>query len=109
MALTAAERETVITFNDEDDFVHIQTAQRRIVTQVTRNKAAEILEDTTFEGTRMVTAKLPLNAITIRNIAGKRTANARKVRGATCKGTKADGKPCGRIARKDTGFCPAHS
>ena len=33
MSLTAAERETVITFSDEDDTAMVHTHQRRIITR----------------------------------------------------------------------------
>lgn len=111
MALEAAERETVITMSDADDFIHVQTSQRKWITKIEKNAAAEILEDFTFEKTRFITAKLPINAlINFRNVAGQRDVPAkRQMKAAKCSATAASGKPCGRIARKDTGKCPAHS
>ncbi len=110
MALTAAERETVVLMNDADKFIIINTSQRKMVTVLERNAAAEILSDTTFEGTRFLEVKLPLNAFGIRNPKGKRNVEAKRVmKAAKCGADTASGKPCGRIARKDTGKCPVHS
>ncbi len=41
MSLTAPERETVITFSDGDDTATIHTHQRRIITKLKNNPAAE--------------------------------------------------------------------
>lgn len=110
MALTAAERETILNMNDEDDFLIIQTSQRKWVTALERNAAAEILSDFTHEGTRFLEVKLPLNAFGLRNPKGKReTVAKRTIKAAKCSAVAANGKPCQRIARKDTGKCPAHS
>lgn len=113
MALTAAERETVITTDDEDkDFFVIHTSQRPWITSILRNPAAEILEDTEFEGTRLITARFPINLLSKprmpRGGKAKVTVTKRVMNAAKCKGVSADGKPCGRIAKKDTGFCPKH-
>src|SRR5215218_6974404 len=40
MSLTAPERETVITFSDEDDTARVHTHQRRITTKLLNNPAA---------------------------------------------------------------------
>jgi hypothetical protein len=113
MALTAAERETIISTSDEDKFFVVQTSQRKVVTKLLRNKASEIIEDYTFEGTRFLTVKLPLQAISFRSPRGVKSntmaAPKRKITAATCSATTAAGTPCMRIAKKDTGKCPAHS
>lgn len=114
MALTAAERETVITTDDEDkNFFIIHTAQKPWVTSILRNPAAEILSDQVFEGTRMVKAKLPINLLSKpRKPRGAKTntvgAPKRTMNAAKCTGIKADGTPCGRIAKGDTGRCGHH-
>lgn len=113
MALTAAERETIITISDADDHWHIQTSQRPVVTQLLRNPAATILEDKKFDGTRMITATVPSNGITIRKTAkGKVVANkqvaTRMSSAPKCKGTKADGQKCNSIMKGDTGYCVKH-
>ena len=46
--LTAAERETVILLNDEDDVATITTHQRRIITALEKNPAATKTADLTF-------------------------------------------------------------
>jgi len=45
MSLTAPERETVITFSDEDDTATIHTHQRRIITKLKNNQAGPEIED----------------------------------------------------------------
>ncbi len=108
MALTAAERETTITMSDADDMWLIHTSQRKVVTQLLKNPQANVLEDTTFEGTRMLVAEVPANAITIRKASRSRKATGRKVAGNTCGGTKSDGSPCGMVAKNGTGYCRHH-
>ena len=45
MSLTAPERETIITLNDEDDVAHIYTAQRPWITRLKKNPAATLLSE----------------------------------------------------------------
>lgn len=110
MALTAAERETVISISDDEDLWTIHTSQRKMVTQLLKNPSATILEDTTFQGTRMLVATIPANGITVRKggKAKKTSSTPRKVRGTTCSGTKSDGSKCGMVAKNGTGFCRHH-
>ena len=63
MSLTAPERETVITFSDEDDTATIHTHQRRIITKLKNNPAAELIEDISFDGTAGAVFELPVWAI----------------------------------------------
>ena len=51
MSLTAPERETVITFSDDDDTATVHTYQRPIITKLKKNPAARQIEDISFEGT----------------------------------------------------------
>ena len=51
MSLTAPERETVITFSDADDTAQVHTHQRKIITELKNNPAAELIEDISFGGT----------------------------------------------------------
>src|SRR4051812_1718516 len=51
MSLTAPERETVITFSDEDETATVHTHQRRIITKLRNNPAATQVDDLTFNGT----------------------------------------------------------
>ena len=111
MALTAAERETVFTTSDADDVWVIHTSQRKMVTKLLKNPAVTILEDTTFEGTRMLVATLPLNLLNPRQGKGaprKAGTSRRKVDAPTCGGVKSDGTKCGMVAKNGTGFCRHH-
>ena len=63
MSLTAPERETVITFSDEDDTATVHTHQRRIITKLKNNPAAELIEDISFDGTAGAVFELPVWAI----------------------------------------------
>jgi hypothetical protein len=63
LSLTAPERETVITFSDEDDTASVHTHQRRIITKLKNNPAAELIEDISFDGTAGAVFELPIWAI----------------------------------------------
>ncbi len=63
MSLTAPERETVINFSDEDDTATIHTHQRRIITKLKNNPAAELIEDISFDGTAGAVFEVPVWAI----------------------------------------------
>lgn len=73
MSLTAPERETVITFSDEDDTATVHTHQRRIITKLKNNPAAELIEDISFDGTAGAVFELPAWAISF--LARKRKGN----------------------------------
>lgn len=45
VSLTAPERETIITMNDEDEVAHIYTAQRPVITKLRKNPAAKLLSE----------------------------------------------------------------
>ena len=49
-SLTAPERETVITFSDEDDTATVHKHQRRIITKLRNNPAGEEIDDISFDG-----------------------------------------------------------
>jgi hypothetical protein len=61
--LTAPERETVIVFNDEDDFAEISTHQRPVLTKLRRNAAADEIEDLSFGSTPGATFRIPKDRI----------------------------------------------
>jgi hypothetical protein len=67
MSLTAAERETIVTMNDEDDLAEIWTAQRPIITKLKKNEAAELIEEGVFEGSVWAKFELPANLISFRS------------------------------------------
>ena len=77
MSLTAPERETVITFSDEDDTATVHTHQRRIITKLKNNPAAELIEDVSFDGTTGAVFELPVWAISF--LSKKRKGGAGKV------------------------------
>ena len=45
--LSAIERETIVTLNDEEPFARVWTAQRRMITRLKRNPAAVLIEEGT--------------------------------------------------------------
>jgi hypothetical protein len=59
MSLTAPERETVITFNDEDDTALIYTAQRPTITKLRKNPSAKLIEEGTFDGSAWARFEIP--------------------------------------------------
>jgi hypothetical protein len=58
-SLTAPERETVITFSDDDDTATVHTHQRRTITKLRSNPAAKEVEDLTHEGSVGAVFKIP--------------------------------------------------
>jgi len=76
LSLTAPERETVITFSDEDETATVHTHQRRIITKLRNNPAATELEDLSFEGTAGATFELPVWAISFLTRKRKGNPNA---------------------------------
>lgn len=59
MGLTAYERETVITLNDEDATVHIWTAQRPVVDRLKKNDNYTMTESGNHEGTEWAAFTIP--------------------------------------------------
>jgi hypothetical protein len=70
-SLTAAERETVIIFNDLDDVAHVATHQRTVLTKLRRNPAAREIRDMTHGPTAGAEFELPKALISFRT--GRRT------------------------------------
>jgi hypothetical protein len=50
MSLSAPERETIITLNDEDGFADVWTAQRPWITKLKKNPAATLVEEGKHDG-----------------------------------------------------------
>jgi hypothetical protein len=71
-SLTAAERETVITMNDEDDVADIWTAQRPIITKLKKNAAAILTEEGKHGSTVWARFTLPADLISFRSKRVKR-------------------------------------
>jgi hypothetical protein len=67
VSLTAPERETVITFSDEDETATIHTHQRRIITKLRNNPAAQLIEDISFDGTPGAVFERPADLISFRS------------------------------------------
>jgi hypothetical protein len=67
MSLTAPERETVITFSDEDGTATVHTHQRRIITKLRNNPVATQVGSLTFEGTPGAVFEIPADLITFRS------------------------------------------
>jgi hypothetical protein len=72
MSLTAPERETIITLNDEDDYAEVYTAQRPWITKLRKNPSAELVDEGTFEGSAYATFRVPKSLLTIRSKTVKR-------------------------------------
>jgi hypothetical protein len=67
MSLTGPERETVITFSDEDDTATVHPHQRRIITKLKNNPAAELIEDISFDGTAGAVFEIPADLVSFRS------------------------------------------
>jgi hypothetical protein len=76
MSLTAPERETVITFSDEDSTATAHTHQRKLITKLKNNPAAELVEDISFDGTAGAVFELPTWAISFLTRKRKGNPNA---------------------------------
>jgi hypothetical protein len=67
LSLTAPERETVITFSDEDETATVHTHQRRIITKLMNNPAAGLIERIDFDNTVGAVVKIPADLISFRS------------------------------------------
>jgi hypothetical protein len=72
MSLTAVERETVITMNDEEDTADIWTAQRPVITKLKKNPAAILIEEGKHDGSVWARFTLPAGLISFRTTRVKR-------------------------------------
>ena len=77
MSLIAAEREVVITFDDEGDYCTIYAASRPAITKC-KKAGYKIIEEKEFEGTAVVTFKCPKNLISFRSQPKKRIISDEK-------------------------------
>lgn len=108
MSLSAAERETTLTIDDEEKVWLVTSYRRSDITRMKKNPDLVVIEEGMFEGTPFLHGTLPLGGIAIRaKSAGSIKRGTRKMTATTCSGTKADGKPCGSIAGP-TGRCARH-
>lgn len=58
MALTAPERETVITASDGQDFVDFYTAQAKVIRRLRKDDRVAIVAEGEFDGTEWVQARV---------------------------------------------------
>jgi hypothetical protein len=58
-SLSAAERETIVTLNDEEPFARVWTAQRRQITRLKRNPAATLIEEGKYGSTAWADFTVP--------------------------------------------------
>jgi hypothetical protein len=72
VSLTAPERETIVTLNDEDDTAHVYSAQRPVITRLKRNAAATLLEEGTHDGSAWARFELPKGLVSFRSTRVKR-------------------------------------
>ena len=66
-SLTAPERETVVLMDDDSDFAVVTTWQRRIITKLEKNPAAEKLWEQRLGTSRGAQFRLPSNLISFRS------------------------------------------
>lgn len=81
MSLSPAERETVITFNDEDETAHVWTAQRPVITKLRKNPSAVLLEEGRHDGTAWARFELPASLVSFRSKRMSLSPEERKRRG----------------------------
>jgi hypothetical protein len=79
-SLIAPERETVITFSDEDRTARVHTHQSRVITKLKNNPAAELIEDLSYQGTAGAVFEIPADLITFRS--GRRKLSPEQARAA---------------------------
>jgi hypothetical protein len=72
VSLTAPERETIITLNDEDQTAHVYTAQRPVITKLRKNPAAILLEEGIHDGSAWARFELPKGLVSFRSTRVKR-------------------------------------
>ena len=68
MSLTDYERETVISFSDGDGLAHVYTAQRRVITKLKNNPAAELVDEGTHEGSVWARFTIPAGLVSFRSV-----------------------------------------
>jgi hypothetical protein len=67
MSLTAPERETIVTMNDEDDHAEIWTAQRPIITKLKKNAAATLIAEGKHDGSAWAQFRVPAELVSFRS------------------------------------------
>lgn len=72
--LTPEERETVLTMNDADQTAEIFTHQRSMITKLSKNPSATLLEEGYFGKNKWARYELPVNLVSLRSISKKKAA-----------------------------------
>jgi hypothetical protein len=67
MSLSAPERETIITLNDDDATAEVWTAQRPWITKLKKNPSAVLLEEGKHGGSVWARFEVPKELLTIRS------------------------------------------
>jgi len=70
--LTAYERETVVTLNDADEYATVWTAQRRRITALKKNPAAELLDEGFHGKSAWAQFRIPARLVSFRSTRVKR-------------------------------------
>ena len=107
MSLTADERETTITWCDADDKVLIYTAQRPMLSALSKNPSAVLVEAGMSGTSAWARYEIPVGLVTIRK--GRKSGAPRQLRQNVCGEVREDGTVCQGVAKKDTGKCRWHS
>lgn len=114
MGLSAAERETVYSIDDESGLWSVYSSRRKDITKLKKNPDLVVEEEGVFDGTPFIRGTLVEGGIATRTKSAgsiKRGGPKRDGMPASavrCSGTKADGSPCGSLASKETGRCKRH-
>lgn len=67
MSLTECERETVIGWSDGEELARIFTAQRKVITRLKNNPAAELIEEGMHEGSAWARFTIPAELVSFRS------------------------------------------
>ena len=113
-SLTAIERETIVTMNDEEDFMVIHTAQKPVITSLKKNPSATLIDEGTWGTTAWANFEMPKGLYTFRS--GKKKVSVKNKLGfakrmanaETCSETTKAGKPCKGKAINGSGKCYRH-
>lgn len=70
LSLEPQERETIISWTDDDDRIHIYTSQKKIITKLQRNPQFELIQTRKnpqyHQNPLSIEGFLPINAVTLR-------------------------------------------
>ena len=104
-SLTAIERETVITMNDEEDYMAVYTEQRPRINALKKNPAATLIDEGSHGSSAWARFEIPKGLLTIRK--GSKLTK-KKSTALKCSAKTVAGKPCQGKAINKTGKCFKH-